>query len=303
MARTGRRRLVDVVAPATRSDHHGGRRLGRGRRRGGAAARPAVRRRRLARTRRRSAADLTGWPTGRARRLESTRARGAGHRQPGAEAATATATPSTCCVTSPAGRTRSTAGPSRSPTPAAGREHSLHRARAGRRVAALTPWNGPATLMATWKLAPALAAGNTVVLKPPEDAPLGSLHLAGLMRRPASPRHRERDSRAGGAAGAALVRHRAWTRSRSPAARRSAARSPRRAADTFKRVTLELAASRRRSCSRTPISSGDHRHVARGLPRQPGGDLRGRHARVRRPRDLRGARRGRRGHRRWDPGR
>lgn len=46
-------------------------------------------------------------------------------------------------------------------------------------VAAISPWNYP-LLMALWKIAPALAAGNTVVLKPAEQAPLSCLHLAEL---------------------------------------------------------------------------------------------------------------------------
>jgi acyl-CoA reductase-like NAD-dependent aldehyde dehydrogenase len=46
-------------------------------------------------------------------------------------------------------------------------------------VAAITPWNSP-TMIGSWKIAPALAAGCTVVLKPPEDAPLTSLLLAQL---------------------------------------------------------------------------------------------------------------------------
>lgn len=46
-------------------------------------------------------------------------------------------------------------------------------------VAAITPWNNP-LLIAAWKLAPALAAGNTVVIKPAEDASLSTLHLADL---------------------------------------------------------------------------------------------------------------------------
>jgi betaine-aldehyde dehydrogenase len=46
-------------------------------------------------------------------------------------------------------------------------------------VAAITPWNSP-TMIGSWKLAPALAAGCAVVLKPPEDAPLTSLLLARL---------------------------------------------------------------------------------------------------------------------------
>ncbi|MDP7400100.1 MAG: aldehyde dehydrogenase family protein, partial [Lentisphaeria bacterium] len=43
------------------------------------------------------------------------------------------------------------------------------------------PWNFP-LLMAAWKIAPALAAGNTVVLKPAETTPLTALKLAELLR-------------------------------------------------------------------------------------------------------------------------
>ncbi len=46
-------------------------------------------------------------------------------------------------------------------------------------VGAITPWNFP-LLIASWKVAPALAAGNTVVLKPSELTPLTSLELARL---------------------------------------------------------------------------------------------------------------------------
>jgi aminobutyraldehyde dehydrogenase len=41
----------------------------------------------------------------------------------------------------------------------------------------IAPWNYP-LMMATWKLAPSLAAGNTVILKPSEHTPLSSLRLA-----------------------------------------------------------------------------------------------------------------------------
>jgi 1-pyrroline dehydrogenase len=44
-------------------------------------------------------------------------------------------------------------------------------------VASIAPWNYPLN-MATWKLGPALAAGNTVVLKPSELTPLSALRLA-----------------------------------------------------------------------------------------------------------------------------
>jgi len=46
-------------------------------------------------------------------------------------------------------------------------------------VAAIVPWNYP-MLMACWKIAPALAAGNSVVLKPSERSPLTALRLADL---------------------------------------------------------------------------------------------------------------------------
>jgi len=47
-------------------------------------------------------------------------------------------------------------------------------------VAAITPWNSPLTLLA-WKLFPALAAGNTVVIKPSEVTPNSTLRLGELI--------------------------------------------------------------------------------------------------------------------------
>ncbi len=47
-------------------------------------------------------------------------------------------------------------------------------------VGSIAPWNYP-LMMAAWKLAPALAAGNTVVLKPSEQTPLTTLYAAKLM--------------------------------------------------------------------------------------------------------------------------
>jgi acyl-CoA reductase-like NAD-dependent aldehyde dehydrogenase len=55
-------------------------------------------------------------------------------------------------------------------------------------VAAITPWNFPLTL-AFWKIAPALLAGNTLVLKPSPYTPLTTLKVGELLRdvsRPAS---------------------------------------------------------------------------------------------------------------------
>lgn len=46
-------------------------------------------------------------------------------------------------------------------------------------VGAVLPWNFPASMVG-WKLAPALAAGNSVIIKPPELAPLSTLRMAEL---------------------------------------------------------------------------------------------------------------------------
>jgi aminobutyraldehyde dehydrogenase len=48
-------------------------------------------------------------------------------------------------------------------------------------VASIAPWNYP-LMMAAWKLAPALAAGNSVILKPSEQTPLTALKLAEHLR-------------------------------------------------------------------------------------------------------------------------
>ncbi|HEX5949457.1 MAG TPA: aldehyde dehydrogenase [Actinomycetota bacterium] len=48
-------------------------------------------------------------------------------------------------------------------------------------AAVVTPWNAP-LMLATWRFAPALAAGNTVVLKPPEWAPLTASMFADIAR-------------------------------------------------------------------------------------------------------------------------
>lgn len=54
-------------------------------------------------------------------------------------------------------------------------------------VAAIVPWNFP-MIMASWKLAPALAMGNSVVLKPSEKSPLSALHLVRLAEQAGLPK-------------------------------------------------------------------------------------------------------------------
>ena len=89
----------------------------------------------------------------------------------------------------------------------------------------IIPWNFP-LLMLAWKIAPALAAGNTVVLKPAETTPLTALLFCDVVRQAELPPGVVNIVTGDGRTGAALVEHpRTSTRSRSPARPRSARRS------------------------------------------------------------------------------
>jgi aldehyde dehydrogenase (NAD+) len=70
----------------------------------------------------------------------------------------------------------------------------------------IIPWNFP-LLMAAWKLAPALAAGNTCVLKPAETTPLTALHLAQLLQQADLPPGVVNIVTGAGETGQALVAH------------------------------------------------------------------------------------------------
>lgn len=83
---------------------------------------------------------------------------------------------------------------------------STHRVPVGV-VGAIVPWNFPLA-MAIWKIAPALACGNTVVLKPAEETPLTALRLAELaLEAGFPPGVLNVITGDGEVAGAALVRH------------------------------------------------------------------------------------------------
>ena len=70
----------------------------------------------------------------------------------------------------------------------------------------IIPWNFP-LLMAAWKLAPALAAGNTCVLKPAETTPLSALVLAEILQQADLPPGVVNIITGDGSSGAALVDH------------------------------------------------------------------------------------------------
>jgi aldehyde dehydrogenase (NAD+) len=73
-------------------------------------------------------------------------------------------------------------------------------------VGQIIPWNFP-LLMLAWKIAPALATGNTVVLKPAEFTPLTALAFAGLCQEAAIPAGVVNIVTGDGSTGEALVKH------------------------------------------------------------------------------------------------
>ena len=106
-------------------------------------------------------------------------------------------------------------------------------------VGQIVPWNFP-LLMAAWKLAPALACGNTAVLKPAETTPLTALLLAEICQEAELPDGVVNVLPGDGATGAALVRHPGSTRSPSPGRPRSARTSRPPPAGRDIGLTLEL---------------------------------------------------------------
>ena len=74
-------------------------------------------------------------------------------------------------------------------------------------VAAIVPWNFPLSI-AAWKLAPILAAGCTVVLKPSEVTPLSTLYMASLFEEVGFPKGVVNIITGDGTTGAALTQHR-----------------------------------------------------------------------------------------------
>jgi len=106
-------------------------------------------------------------------------------------------------------------------------------------VASIAPWNYPLN-MATWKVGPALAAGNTVVLKPSELTPLTALRLAEITADILPPGVFNVVTGDGEHAGAALVAHPDVAMVSLTGDVATGQAIARAAADSLKRVHLEL---------------------------------------------------------------
>jgi aldehyde dehydrogenase (NAD+) len=106
-------------------------------------------------------------------------------------------------------------------------------------VGAIVPWNFP-LLLATWKLGPALACGNTVVYKPAEQTPLTALKLGELAIEAGFPPGVVNIVTGGPETGAAIVRHKDIDKVAFTGSTSVGKEIMRSAADTLKRVTLEL---------------------------------------------------------------
>ncbi len=103
----------------------------------------------------------------------------------------------------------------------------------------IIPWNFP-LLMAAWKIAPALAAGNTVVLKPAETTPLTALRLAEIFLEVGLPAGVVNVVTGAGATGAAIVNHAGVDKIAFTGSTDVGKRIAMAIAGTGKRLTLEL---------------------------------------------------------------
>lgn len=106
-------------------------------------------------------------------------------------------------------------------------------------AAQIIPWNFP-LLMAAWKIAPALATGNTVVLKPAETTPLTALKLAELIQDAGLPSGVVNIITGAGETGAALVEHPGVDKVAFTGSTEVGKIIQAKLAGTNKRITLEL---------------------------------------------------------------
>lgn len=105
--------------------------------------------------------------------------------------------------------------------------------------ALITPWNFP-LMIASWKVAPALACGNTVVLKPAEQTPLTSLKLGELIQQAGVPEGVVNVVTGGPETGAALANHPRVDKISFTGSTEVGKEIVRASATNLKRVSLEL---------------------------------------------------------------
>ncbi|MTE20731.1 aldehyde dehydrogenase family protein [Streptomyces sp. TRM43335] len=103
----------------------------------------------------------------------------------------------------------------------------------------IIPWNFP-LLMLAWKVAPALACGNTVVLKPAETTPLSALFFADVCRQAGLPRGVVNILTGDGSTGAALVAHEGIDKVAFTGSTAVGKQIARTVAGSAKKLTLEL---------------------------------------------------------------
>jgi len=106
-------------------------------------------------------------------------------------------------------------------------------------VGLIIPWNFP-LLLASWKLGPALACGNTIVLKPAEQTPLTTLRFGELAIEAGVPAGVLNIVTGGPETGKAIVRHPGIDKIAFTGSTAVGKEIMRSSADTLKRVTLEL---------------------------------------------------------------
>jgi acyl-CoA reductase-like NAD-dependent aldehyde dehydrogenase len=106
-------------------------------------------------------------------------------------------------------------------------------------VGLIIPWNFP-LLLASWKLGPALACGNTIILKPAEQTPLTALRLGELAIEAGLPAGVLNIVTGGPEVGKAIVRHSGIDKIAFTGSTAVGKEIMRTASDTLKRITLEL---------------------------------------------------------------
>jgi len=133
-------------------------------------------------------------------------------------------------------------------------------------VGAIVPWNFP-VLLAVWKIAPALATGNTIIVKPSPFTPLCTLKLGELCRTVLPPGVFNVVS-GGDELGKWMTEHPGIAKIAFTGHTETGKHVMRSAAGSLKRLTLELAAMIRQSFSRCRSEGDRAQAILGGVPEQ-----------------------------------